>query len=106
MNPIGNLRHRLILEAPDETPDGIGGVTRTWSALATLWGEIEPLSADDVMLADKRIGLVTHKIHIRHRGDVTIAHRFRLGFRIYVIRAVRDAEERGRFLECLCAEEQ
>ena len=106
MNPIGNLRHRLIHEAPDETPDGIGGVTRIWSALATLWGQIEPLSADDVMLADKRIGLVTHRITLRHRADVTIAHRFRLGSRVYAIRAVRDPEERGRFLECLCAEEQ
>lgn len=106
MNPIGALRHRLIIEAPIETPDGIGGVTRTWTALATLWGEIEPLAADDVMLADKRIGLVTHKIHVRHRLDVTVAHRFRLGSRIYAVRAVRDAEERGRFLECLCAEEQ
>lgn len=106
MNPIGALRHRLIIEAPDEVPDGIGGVTRTWTALATLWGEIEPLAADDGLLADKRIGLVTHKIHVRHRLDVTVAHRFRLGSRVYAVRAVRDAEERGRFLECLCAEEQ
>ncbi len=106
MNPIGNLRHRLTIEAPGETPDGIGGVTRTWTALAIVWGEIEPLAAGDAMLAGKRIGLLTHRIHVRHRADLTIAHRFRLGSRVYVIRAVRDAEARGRFLECLCAEEQ
>ena len=106
MHPIGNLRHRLVVESPSETPDGIGGVTRGWSALATIWGEIEPLGADDVMLADKRIGLVTHKIHVRHRLDLEIGHRFRLGDRIFSIRAVRDPEERGRLLECLVSEEQ
>lgn len=105
MTPIGQLRHRLVIEAPDETPDGAGGVVRTWSTLATVWGEIEPLSADDVLLADKRVGLVTHKVHVRYRTDLDLGHRFRLGARLFTIRALRDPEERGRFLECLCAEE-
>jgi SPP1 family predicted phage head-tail adaptor len=105
MRPIGNLRHRLVIEAPDETPDGAGGVVRAWTALATVWGEIEPLSVDDVLLADKRVGLVTHRIHVRHRADFDIGHRFRLGARAFAIRGLRDPEERGAFLECLCAEE-
>jgi SPP1 family predicted phage head-tail adaptor len=105
MPPIGNQRHSLVIEAPDETPDGIGGVVRTWSTLATVWAAIEPLSVDDVMLADKRVGLVTHRIHLRHRAELNIGHRFRLGPRLFLIRALRDPDQRGAFLECLCAEE-
>jgi SPP1 family predicted phage head-tail adaptor len=105
MRPIGNLRHRLVIEAPAETPDGLGGVLRGWTTLATVWGEIEPLGADDVLLADKRVGLVTHRIHLRHRAGLDIGHRFRLGARTFTIRALHDSDARGACLACLCAEE-
>ena len=106
MTPIGELRHRLVLEAPNETADGLGGVVRTWAALATLWAAIEPVAAEDQVVADRRLGVLSHRIVIRHRDGLTTNHRFRLGARTFAIRAIRDAEERGRFLECLSAEER
>jgi SPP1 family predicted phage head-tail adaptor len=106
MPPIGSLRHRLIIEAPSEQPDGAGGVVRTWTVLGTVWAALEPLAADDVLLADKRVGLVTHRVRLRHRADLSLGHRFRLGARVLVIRALRDPEERGAVIECLVAEEQ
>ncbi len=39
MTGPGELRHRLVLEAPVETPDGAGGVTRSYATLATRVGE-------------------------------------------------------------------
>jgi SPP1 family predicted phage head-tail adaptor len=106
MSLIAQLRHRLTLEAPDETPDGAGGVVRSWTALGEIWAAIEPLSAGESIVADKRVGRLTHRIVIRHRADLTLNHRFRLGTRTFAIRSLRDAEERGRLLECLVEEER
>ena len=106
MTPIGELNHRLVLEAPSETPDGVGGVTRTWTSLATLWAAIEPVAAEDQVVADRRLGVLSHRIVIRHRDGLTTNHRFRFGARTFAIRAIRDLEERGRFLECFTEEER
>jgi SPP1 family predicted phage head-tail adaptor len=103
---IGELRHRLVIEAPVETPDEAGGVARTFSALATVWAAIEPVSADHRLIADRAMAALSHRIVLRRRDDLTLNHRFRLGARVFAIRALRDPEERGEFLECLVSEER
>ena len=105
MPTIGELRHRITLEAPQETPDGLGGVTRSWSVLAQIWAAIEPLGGGDGMVADKRVARLTHRVVMRNRGGVSLNHRFRLGARSFAIRSIRDAAEDGRFHECLVEEE-
>jgi SPP1 family predicted phage head-tail adaptor len=105
MTAIGDLRHRLTLEAADEIEDGAGGVVRTWQAMGQIWAKIEPVSFDDRVLSDRRLGVLTHRVTLRHRADITLSHRFKLGVRVFVIRALRDPDERGVLLEAL-AEEQ
>lgn len=105
MTAIGDFRHRLTLQAADEIEDGAGGVTRTWEAIGQVWAAIEPLSLDDKLLADKRLGVLTHRFLLRHRTDVTLSHRFVLGLRVFIIRALRDPDQRGRLLECLVEEQ-
>jgi len=106
MPPIAKLHHRLTLEAPDESADGAGGVVRGWSALGEVWASIEPIGANDAVVAGKRLGALTHRVTLRHRGDLTLNHRFRLGARVFTVRALRDPDEQIRFLECLVAEER
>lgn len=106
MTAIGQFRHRLTLQAADEIEDGAGGVTRTWEPLGEVWAAIEPLSLDDAVVSDKRLGRLTHRVTLRSRADITLAHRFVLGARVFCIRAVRDPDERGRLLECLVEEER
>ncbi|MBX3519042.1 MAG: phage head closure protein [Xanthobacteraceae bacterium] len=106
MTAISDFRHRVTLQAADEVEDGAGGVTRTWQPLAEIWVAIEPVSLGDQVIADKRLGVVTHRIRLRHRTDITLAHRFALGLRVFSIRALRDPDERGRLLECLVEEER
>jgi SPP1 family predicted phage head-tail adaptor len=106
MTPIAKLRHRLTLEAPEETPDGAGGVVRTWAPLGQAWAAIEPVGAGEAIVADRRLARVTHRVTLRHRGGLTLNHRFRLGARTFAIHALRDPDERGRFLECLVSEER
>lgn len=103
---IAKLRHRLTLEAPEEESDGAGGVLRVWTPLGQVWAAIEPLGAGEAVIADRRVGALTHRILLRHRADLTLHHRFRLGLRVFTLRALRDPAEDGRFLECLAAEER
>lgn len=106
MTAIGELRHRLDLQAPQETPDGMGGVVRGWESLGQVWAAMESVSMNDAVVADKRLGRITHRIVIRRRSEIGTMHRFVLGERSFVLLAVRDADERGRFLECLVEEER
>lgn len=106
MTVIADFRHRLTLQAADEIEDGAGGVTRTWETLGQVWAAVTPLSRDDRLVSDKRLGLLTHRILLRHRADITLSHRFVLGARVFSIRAVRDPDEHGRLLECLVEEER
>lgn len=101
---IGDLRERLALEAPLDTPDGGGGVTRGWALLAEVWGAIRPSTGSERAEADGVCGYVSHEIWIRHRTDVTPDMRLRLATRVFEIRAVMDVNERRRHLRCLVEE--
>jgi SPP1 family predicted phage head-tail adaptor len=105
MTAIARLRHRLTLEAPDAAPDGMGGVMRVWTSLGQVWAAIEPVSLNEALAADRRVGTLTHRLLLRKRADLTLDHRFALGARTFSIRALRETGE-GRYLECLVGEER
>jgi SPP1 family predicted phage head-tail adaptor len=98
MTGPGELRTRLVLEQPVETPDGAGGVARGYASVATLWAALVPVSAQGDVVADSLGDDVTHRLVIRFRSDVTTRHRLRAGARIFRIVALRDQDGRGRFL--------
>ncbi len=102
--PLGAMRARLVLEAPSETPDGAGGVTRTFVARSALWARIEPLSAQERLVADSAGQVLTHRITLRWRAGLDAAMRWRSGARLFAIRTVMDPDERRRTLVCLCEE--
>ena len=99
MTDPGDLRHRLLLEQPVETADGAGGVTRSYATVTTLWAAVVPVSARGDVVADDLGARITHRIVIRSGPDLTTRHRLREGSRIYRILALRDQDERGRFVE-------
>jgi SPP1 family predicted phage head-tail adaptor len=93
----GELSRRLVLEAPVETPDGVGGVTRGYAAIMTLWGKVEPVSSRGAVVADAPGATITHRIIVRRRSAITTRHRFVEGTTIYRIVTIRDDATR-RFL--------
>ncbi len=99
MTDPGELNRRLVLEAPAITPDGAGGVIRTYQTLTTVWAALAPISARDAVVADGLGTTVTHRITIRGGPEVTTRHRFRLGARIFQVVALRDQDGSGRFLD-------
>lgn len=100
LRPIGQMRHRLQLQEAVTLPDGGGGNIVTWTDVAEIWAAIRPVSGGEVVEADALQGRISHVIDVRFRAGITPRHRFRLGARIFDIRAVIDADETHRFLRC------
>jgi SPP1 family predicted phage head-tail adaptor len=98
INP-GQLNRRLALEAPVETPDGAGGVTRSYVTVATLWAAVEPAGAREGVFAERLGATVTHRIVLRFSADITLAHRLRDGARVYRIVTVRERARRWLEIE-------
>ena len=99
--PIGELRHRLVLERA--STDAVGEIV--WTVVDTVFAAIAPASAGETIAGATPTGTVSHRIEIRWRGDVTSRDRLRLGDRIFRIVATRDLDERHRRLVVLAEEE-
>src|SRR5262249_11314341 len=98
MTTPGDLNRRLVLEAPVETDDGAGGVTRLYNVVTTLWAQVVPRSAVGSIAADRIGAVVRYRVIVRARPDITIKHRFQDSAHIYSIIALRPSADR-RFLE-------
>ena len=103
---IGALRHRVKIEAPTHTPTDGGGALEVWGVVAVVSAEIKPLSGREVFEGDRMLSRDQFDIRIRFRDDVTAAMRIVFGGRVFDIRHVEDVEMRGRWLVCLCEEQE
>src|SRR3954454_24397669 len=96
----GRLKTRLQVQAPVETDDGQGGVTRSYTTMATAWAQVTPIASRgggaDVE-ADAEGATVKYRILLRSNFVLTLQHRLADGARIYRISAIRDADDR-RFI--------
>ena len=98
------LRHLMVLQQPVNTPDGGGGVTRSWSDVAGVWAEIAPLSGNERLEHMRLESHVTHRIRLRWRDDITPIMRVVFGTRIFAIRAVTEQDGKRRSLELIVEE--
>lgn len=101
----GALRTELALEQAALTPDGAGGHAETWSELGLVFARVEPAAAASRFGAGQTLETVTHRITMRHRGDVRSGMRFRCQGRIFAIVTMHDPDDSGRYLVCRAREE-
>jgi SPP1 family predicted phage head-tail adaptor len=102
--PTGDLRLRLTLEAPVDTIDDTGAMTRTYTPRAIVWAEVASSYGAARFLASRQEEAISHIVRIRWRDDVSNQMRFVLGVRRLLIHVAYDADERRRFLTCHCEE--
>ncbi len=101
---LSQMRARIVIEAPVETPDAAGGVTRSFAAQATVWAQVKPVKAADAPPAALPGQTVSHRVTLRWRAGLTTGHRLRLGARVFALQTVYDPDERRRTLVCLARE--
>ena len=94
--PAGNLRMRIDLQSAVETRDSIGGVVRTWSTIATVWGEIRPMNSRETVANSQVVERITHFIKIRQYANLRTTWRVKYGSRIFNITGIRNIDERGK----------
>src|SRR3954463_5698781 len=96
----GRLKTRLQVQAPVETDDGQGGVTRSYTTLTTAWAQVTPIASRgggaDVE-ADAEGATGKYRILLRSNFVLTLQHRLVAGARPYRISAIRDPAAR-RFI--------
>lgn len=100
----GALKARLVLEAPQATPDGAGGEAIVWTAVTSLWAELQPLGGGENFAFERAEATIRWRVRIRFRDDVAPNMRFSIGPRVLEIRAAFDPDGRRTFLECLAEE--
>lgn len=100
----GQMTARLALEAAVETPDGQGGVTRTYVETGSAWALIEPVGDTVEEEASGTVFKRTHRVWLRFRSDVVAGMRLRKGGRIFWIGGTQDPDDSRRYLICHCEE--
>ena len=101
---IGRLRRRLVVEVPQEVPDGAGGVVRTFVQHAIVWAEVEALKGDFRLAQDRAAQRATHRITLRAGLPLSAETRLRDGTRIHQLHSVHTADTENRFLVALTEE--
>ncbi|WGW02513.1 head-tail adaptor protein [Tropicibacter oceani] len=104
------LSRRLTLERPERVSDGAGGYAETWSALGTLWGDVQ---AKPGRMANGETGMVSvtgYRITLRaapvgHSNRPQPGQRLRGQGRVFAINAVSEDAARPQYLICICEEE-
>lgn len=99
---IGSLDQRITFERFSETPDGAGGVTRTWSPIApwpTVWAHVKPRLGRESMeqgrVADTQMATFT----VRHRSDLSEIDRIVWRGEPWNIRRIMRTSQRQQFIE-------
>jgi SPP1 family predicted phage head-tail adaptor len=95
---IGELRHRVTLEAPVDAPDGAGGFARSFTPIANLWARIAPSGAREDFVEQRAEQVMSHVVTIRWRDDVTKNMRFVHRGRRLRIQSAFDPDERREAL--------
>ncbi|WP_341989965.1 head-tail adaptor protein [Azorhizobium sp. AG788] len=103
---IGALRHRIDHQTAVETPDGLGGVTRTFVTVDRLWGSIETAAATGTLGEERRFGLATVRVTVRAPNTIAAGDLLRAGARRLGVEATSDPDGRSRFTLVHCREEQ
>lgn len=67
----GRLSQRVVIQQKTTTTDSQLGRSVTWSALATVWAEVLPLSGGEQLQARAVGSQVQYLVEIQERRDVT-----------------------------------
>lgn len=76
MLDAGKLRHRVTIQRNEPVQDSeTGDMTDAWVEFATVWAQIAPLSAKEMIAAQSENSKIMARIVIRYRSDITSSMR-------------------------------
>jgi SPP1 family predicted phage head-tail adaptor len=97
---IGEMNQRVQILAQTRAPDGGGGYSESWNAVATVWADVEPRTGDNVFAADALQSRVEHRLTIRRNAAVLVGMRAVAGTLTLAIQAILD--DGGPLITLIC----
>lgn len=105
-----HLRRRMLLESPQQVPDGAGGFVQDWQVLGTVWADVTAQAGREVTAGTANLSRVTLRIVLRAAPDGSsmrpqAGQRLREGARLFQILSVTEYDAAGRYLVCTTQQE-
>lgn len=63
----GALGHRVTIQRPSTVKDSLGAPAPSWSDVATVWADVQPLSGREAVIASRLAAEITHQITVRYQ---------------------------------------
>lgn len=101
---VGEMRQRVTIQAATTKVDPYGEPIETWTDVATVPAEVLAVTGREAVNAQQMKAVVGYRVRMRHRGDITPAHRFVFDGRTLTIAWGGDPDGRRRELAFYCSE--
>lgn len=98
---IGKMSHRITLQPPTKTADGMGGFSTTWAmGNVVVWAEFKKPKTQTADAVGTVVSDMTREIHIRYRPDVRRGWRVVAGARTFEVEHTYDIGRETTVLVC------
>jgi hypothetical protein len=101
----GKMWTRVTIQQPSPTANEVGEPVLTWSTFATVWADVQPLSARETERYAEAVGFMSHKIWIRYLDGLTSALRVVYRNRVLEIGQITE-QDRLWHQEIICSEKR
>ena len=98
---IGDLKHRITIQAPTRVPDGMGNTDNTWTDRATICAAIWPVSAKEQIQSMGVVMTMSHRIRIRYRSDIRSNWRLKYKNSLFNIVSIVNPNMENRMLDII-----
>lgn len=98
----GELRHRVTIQQFTAARDAVGGETKTWSDLATVYAAALPISGREYVALRQAQSDITIRFRLRYRSGINTGMRVVWDGRNYDIVEAINRNGRDQELELLC----
>ena len=79
---IGDLRHRIILQAPTDYQDEFGQPVRSWTNYATVWAQVSASGMGESISGAQLSASESYAILCRYNASIKTNHRILFGEKI------------------------
>lgn len=93
-----DLRTQISVERSVDTPDSLGGRSKSWSVIEQPWAEVKAAGMSEGSYADGRNTRDSYSVTIRYT-DVTEKDRIVIDGATYAIVSIQDPDRRRRWLK-------
>ncbi len=100
----GDLRHRIVLEQPIRSKNAMDEQIDTFTAVATVWAAVEPLTGTWLFQAQQADSKISGRVRIRYRSDIKPTWRINYEERYLSIVSILNPDERKKELIIMYSE--